>query len=307
MPIYRISPLLYHAGMTNDDSTIRKAMASRLVEAREAAGWKSRKAACERFGFNVNTCKSHEYAIRGFSQADAERYATSYRVPVSYLMGEDLRTTHELRTTPPFVTHETSEGISAPLLRLGELDHASVERVPFSIDGTDTSPQDTPYVPHAVPSQSTDPTCPNQIQPLANRPSRPDAPQVEIPVLGILAHGLWLAEGGPQLHDDTCPVPAAPGIDRQFARQVVGGTAARDLVPGDYVIFSQHPSGRLPKGRVSVRRTKGRLVETALWNSDGRRLVSDSATLADQEIAEYDPDDDSLTIEGVAVALYRRL
>lgn len=126
-------------------------------------------------------------------------------------------------------------------------------------------------------------------------------------MLGILAHGLWLAEGGPQLHDATCPVPAAPGIDCQFARQVVGGTTAGDLVPGDYVIFARHPAGRLPKGRVSVRRTKGRLVETALWNSDGRRLVSDSATLADQEIAEHDPDDDSLTIEGVAVALYRRL
>lgn len=126
-------------------------------------------------------------------------------------------------------------------------------------------------------------------------------------VVGILAHGLWFATEGPLLYDPDALVPTHPWLDAQYAKLVVSGDMKGDIKPGDFVIFSRHEGGRLPKGRVNVRRRKGLLSESALWKSDGRILTSDSASLTTQETVEYDPDDDSFVVEGVAVALFRRL
>jgi hypothetical protein len=128
-----------------------------------------------------------------------------------------------------------------------------------------------------------------------------------VEVVGILAYGLWMAADGPKLHDPAVAVPATPDDRPQYARQVVAGDASGDLRPGDFVIFARHDGQRAPKGRIDVRRRKARLSESALWNSDGRRLTSDSATLVEQETVEFDPDDDAVVIEGVAIAVFRRL
>jgi cell wall-associated NlpC family hydrolase len=102
-------------------------------------------------------------------------------------------------------------------------------------------------------------------------------------------------------------VPSTPDAGPQYARLVVAADADRDVRPGDFVIFRPHVGQRAPKGRVDVRRRKGRLAESAIWNSDGRKLTSDSAALDEQETIEFDPDDEGVVIEGVAIAVFRRL
>lgn len=297
-----------------DDSTIRKTMAARLIAAREAAGWRSRKAAASHFGFNVNTCKSHEYAIRAFNRDDAARYASAYHSTVPHLMADDVRTTldpggtyhDEEPTHVPSFENDVKPMLSFPKAR--EEDHSIADGTQRVMPSVGNVPHG---VPHAQPSRSQAP--PPQDPAGDARPAETPSTRLDgstpatAQVVGILAHGLWVADNGPKLHDPAVEVPAAPDDRPQYARLVVAADKNGDLAPGDFVIFARDGGPRAPKGRVDLRRRKGRLSESAIWNSDGRRLTSDSATLEQQETIEFDPDDDSVVIEGVAIAVFRRL
>lgn len=287
--------------MSEVNPEIRAAMAARLLAAREAAGWKSRKAAADRFGFNVNTCKSHENGIRTFGRDDAERYASAYHSSVPHLMADDMRTTspyHAMGRTFPAESITNNKFLGRKPLPPVEEDSGT--------EGTDPDSSSVPGVPPFVP-----PAVP-RLEPPAKAPQDKVVPgpafdhdHTTVPVIGSIAYGLWLAEGGPVLHEADAQVPRVPGEGEQYARQVIGDEAGDGLRAGDFVVFSRLSGGRPPKGRVDVGRKKGRLHESSLWISDGRSLRSEASR--DEEAVDFDPDDPSFVVEGVAIAVYRRL
>lgn len=60
-------------------------IADRLIEAREAAGYKTAKDATEAFGFNYPTYAGHENGSRGIGRS-AARYAAAYKVSLEWLL-----------------------------------------------------------------------------------------------------------------------------------------------------------------------------------------------------------------------------
>lgn len=272
-------------------------MGQRLSAARLAAGFKNRKAACARYGFNINTYKSHEYGIRHFGEAEAKRYAEAYHVSVPYLLKGG--------------THESTQ---------------TVQSVP-DIIGTNVVPD--------VPPERSQPEIPKLASPLADFTSGKEQHQAKRPefvpsgtpigtsvsssvgptrrharVAGSCAIGIWLAPSGTRLYDPDTQVPFAPGHleKQQYALQIVGNSASGTFQDGDFAIFlSVDPEARPPSGVLHVERRKSGLVENGIWNSDGRKLISDSSALDEQETIVFDPDDTMVAIKGVALAVYRPL
>ena len=99
-------------------------------------------------------------------------------------------------------------------------------------------------------------------------------------------------------------MPGHPA-QRQYARQAVGGSRSGLFLEGDYIIFLKHDGGKLIGGHYDIRRTKGLLSEHAVWSASGRLLVSDSSALDRPEEVEFDPDDTSAIVCGVAIAVFR--
>lgn len=59
--------------------------ASRLKQARDAAGFKGVKSASSKFGWNVNNYKAHESGQNGFSSEQAKIYADALKVSLNWL------------------------------------------------------------------------------------------------------------------------------------------------------------------------------------------------------------------------------
>lgn len=132
-------------------------------------------------------------------------------------------------------------------------------------------------------------------------------PQV-VPVAGASAFGIWLSADGTQLHR-SAPIPPAPDqpVELQYARQAIGDSRSGLYRDGDYIIFRRHSGGRLTPGHHDILRRKGALSESSVWVLSGsRHITSDSAALnnAPEEL-DIDPDDTSIVIEGVMIAIYR--
>ena len=266
----------------------------RLMDARLAAGHPNRLEACRRFGFNPNTLKAHEYGHRGLNLAEAERYAEAFGTTATKILsplssGPDKprksapsapRPHHVVRTNPP--AHQAS----APP---GTVDH-----VPSQDGGALGA--------HQAAAERTKRTTSDE------RPSpMGSATPTIIPVVGIAAYGVWVAPGSPLLHSDTpvSPIPGQPAT-RQYVRQAVAGSRSGQFAAGDYIVFLKiEPDCRPPAGLCDIRRSKGILSENAIWTATGRTLTCDSMATDAAEKFDYDPDDTSIRIEGVALGVYK--
>lgn len=269
----------------------KKALGKRLMDARIAAGHRNRVEACNRFGFNINTFKAHEYGHRSFDSAEAARYASAFGVTSEHLT--DTRNIPSATSTkthpspaPKPETQRTMPHQHAPDVLVGA--HHTAPDGAIRIDD----------VPSGAHPQRT------------NRTTRTNAGALGpyVPVAGASAFGIWLSPAGTPLHR-SAPVSPAPGhpADLQYARQAIGDSRSGLYQDGDYIIFLRQDGGRIAPGHHDVQRRKGALSESSVWVlSAGRRLTSDSAATADSpEELDIDPDDTSVVIEGTAIAIYR--
>jgi hypothetical protein len=270
----------------------KKALGKRLMDARVAAGHPNRLEACQRFGFNVNTFKAHEYGQRSFDTAEAARYASAFGVTVEHLTST--------RGITPSATSANPRPSPAPMAEVQRATpHHTVptpavgthQPVPT---GTDKS-RGAPSGAHQRPSDRTMRT-------------NDGAHQPEVPVTGASAFGIWLSATGTPLHR-AAHIPPAPGhpVELQYARQAVGNSRSDLYSDGDYIIFRRHAGGRIAAGHYDILRRKGALSESSIWVfAGGRRMTSDSAAPADTpEELQLDPDDTTVSVEGVAIAVFR--
>jgi hypothetical protein len=260
----------------------KKTLGKRLMDARVAAGHPNRVEACQRFDFNVNTFKAHEYGHRSFNRAEAARYASAFGVTVEHLTSTSGITS----SSTPAKTQRTNPHHSVPTPAVGTHQPAPT--------GTIESP-DAAGGAHQQPCERTTRT-------------NYGAHHEEVPIAGASAFGIWLSATGTPLHREA-PIPPAPGhpIELQYARQAVGDSRSGLYRDGDYIIFRRHVGGRIAAGHHDILRRKGALSESSVWVfAGGRRMTSDSAALADApEELEIDPDDTSVSVAGVAIAVFR--
>jgi hypothetical protein len=73
-----------------DKEKLKEIKASRLRDARIAAGFKSLPEAVRHFKWNENTYKPHEVGSRAFDDLTAVQYALAYKVPLEHLLALDL-------------------------------------------------------------------------------------------------------------------------------------------------------------------------------------------------------------------------
>jgi hypothetical protein len=270
----------------------KKTLGKRLMDARVAAGHPNRVEACQRFDFNVNTFKAHEYGQRSFNHAEAARYASAFGVTV-----EHLTSTRGITSSyTPAKPRQSPAPASEPQRTTP---HHSV---PTPVVGThQPAPNGT--------VESHDAASGAHQQPY-KRTTRTNngAHHEEVPIAGASAFGIWLSATGTPLHREA-PVPPAPGhpVELQYARQAVGDSRSGLYRDGDYIIFRRHVGGRIAAGHHDILRRKGALSESSVWVfSGGRRMTSDSAVLAEApEELEIDPDDTSVSVAGVAIAVFR--
>jgi len=93
-------------------------LAQRLTKAREIAGCKDAKAACDRFGWTYHTYIQHERGERGFSAKTAERYARAYKVRVEWLylgLGTPDGSRHEVYALIDQLTEEAKDWLAGLL------------------------------------------------------------------------------------------------------------------------------------------------------------------------------------------------
>ncbi|NTF17026.1 hypothetical protein G6L37_01110 [Agrobacterium rubi] len=260
------------------------------MDARIAAGHASRVDACRRFDFNVNTLKAHEYGHRSFNRSEAERYAAAFETSADELLSEPKGAGGRRQPSAPRAHQMVRE---IPNAHHNNAPHGADDGTKVGTGGADGT--------HSAPSDRTIRTTDNE------RNSASTSRQMILDVTGAIAYGIWTAPGSAPLHADTpiAPVPGHPA-DRQYARQVLAGSRSGEFRAGDYVIFLRfEPTHRLPPGRYDVRRSKGQLSESAIWISSGRTLECDSAEMESVESFEFDPDDPTVKIEGVALAVYK--
>jgi hypothetical protein len=269
----------------------KKTLGKRLMDARLAAGHPNRVEACRQFGFNINTFKGHEYGHRSFDSAEAARYASAFGVTLEHLT--------ETRGIPASAT-------------------PARQRQPAPMPEAQRTTAHQP-----APSPPVDAHQPAPTGALSSRPApvgahedgvvrtirtSNGAPRHEAPVTGASAFGIWLSATGTPLHR-AVPIPAAPDHppELQYARQAVGDSRSGLYRDGDYIIFRRHAGGRIAPGHHDVLRRKGALAESSVWVlTGGRRMTSDSAVSADApEEFDIDPDDASIVIEGIVIAVYR--
>ncbi len=267
---------------TGSDQRQKKILGQRLKDARIASGHPNRVAACRKFGFNVNTFKAHEYGHRSFDGDEAARYAAAFGVTVERLLpGREISTSPK-QTAPTVEMARTKKHQPAPDLFDGALRGAPVG----------TAPEDSA------------PSGPLGRMVRTNN----GAHHGTIPIVGPSAYGIWLAASGTPLHQivQIPPVPGHPA-ERQYARQVIGESLSGLYRDGDYLIFLKHEGDRVAAGHHDVVRRKGTLSESSVWTlSVGRRMISDSAATADApDEFDIDPDDLSVSIDGIAIAVFR--
>jgi hypothetical protein len=115
-----------------------------------------------------------------------------------------------------------------------------------------------------------------------------------------------VSAGGVPLQRDAAvpPVPNLP-VGCQYARQAVGDSRSGLYRDGDYLIFLKHDGRPLQTGHHDIRRHKGALGENSVWMAKGRILKSDGGGADDPEEFHFDPDDTSVTVEGIVIAVFR--
>jgi len=271
----------------------RRQVGKGLMDARLAAGHPNRLEACRHFGFNPNTLKAHEYGHRSFNLAEAERYAEAFGTTAAKLLSPPISVSGKPRRSAPSApkarhvvrTNPSAHQSSAPL--------GTVEIAP--------SPDDGAFGAHHHPVERTKRTTSDR------SPLIEPAESTIIPVVGVAAYGIWIAPGSLPLHSDTpvSPIPGQPAA-RQYVRQAVAGSRSGQFAVGDYIVFLKiDPGNRPPAGLCDIRRAKGALTENAVWTATGRIMTCDSAANDAAEQFEYDPDDTSVKIEGVALGIYK--
>lgn len=279
---------------TEASDELRRQIGKRLMDARLAAGHPNRLEACRHFGFNPNTLKAHEYGHRGFNLAEAERYAEAFGTTADKLLSPADFVPGKPRNTAPSAprTHH--------VVRTNPSPHQP--RAPLGAREGAPSPESGALGAHQVAPEGTNRTTPPERSP----PAKPPA-QTIIPVVGVAAYGIWVAPGSPALHSDTpvSPIPGQPAA-RQYVRQAVAGSRSGQFAAGDYIVFLKiEPDCRPPAGLCDIRRSKGILSENAIWTATGRTLTCDSMATDAAEKFDYDPDDTSIRIEGVALGVYK--
>lgn len=270
----------------------KKTLGKRLMDARLAAGHPNRVEACRTFGFNINTFKAHEYGHRSFDSAEAARYASAFGVTL-----EHLTSTHDIPPPSGAARQRRSPAPTPDVVRA-----TSHHAAPSPPVGThQPAPSYTP------PSYSA-PSGAHQTAVVRTILTNDGAAPHEVPVTGASAFGIWLSATGTPLHQ-TAPIPAAPDHppELQYARQAVGDSRSGLYRAGDYIIFRRHRGGRIAPGHHDVLRRKGALAESSVWVlTGGRRMASDSPASAEApEEFDIDPDDASVVIEGMVIAVYR--
>lgn len=269
----------------------KKALGKRLMDARLASGHPNRVEACGKFGINVNTFKAHEYGQRSFDSAEAARYASAFGVTVEHL-------TSTRNIPPPAAASQRRSPAPSPELVRTTSHHSA----PTLMDGTHQAAPSGALPNSSAPSGAHHPSPAR-----TNRTISGAVPQV-VPVAGASAFGIWLSADGTPLHR-SAPIPAAPDhpVELQYARQVIGDSRSGLYRDGDYIIFRRHSGGRPAPGHHDILRRKGALSESSVWILSGsRHITSDSAALTDApEELDIDPDDTSIVIEGVMIAIYR--
>lgn len=81
---------------------VTEILAERLLTARKNAGYKTRQAALDAFGWSFGTYRSHEDGSRRITRSSAEMYAEAFGVSIQHLLGHDL---YDTTTTPPAHQH----------------------------------------------------------------------------------------------------------------------------------------------------------------------------------------------------------
>lgn len=268
----------------------------RLRAARENASYTSRKKACADLGLNINTYKSHEYGLRQYGLAEAEQYAAAYHVTVPYLLRGDMAGTGHDSPVPYSVPHSDS---SAHIL-------SSEHDVPHKPLPSTIEYRNQELVTSGL--QRRVQVSQRKLASGSKTGTRTTSTQTMAPLLGAAAFGVWVGRHSTPLFDSGTEVPAAPSHppDLQYARKVIGDTRSGTFRDGDIVIFVRLPPGiRPPPGRLDVERRKAGLVENCIWTCDGRRLTTDVADLEEQETMDFDPDDTTVAIRGMALAVWR--
>lgn len=135
-----------------------------------------------------------------------------------------------------------------------------------------------------------------------------------VPVYGQAAGGLWL-EGDDVPFDDE-PVYISPAADyppqSQYARKVVGNSVSNHIRDGEFAIFvryGEYPYSLRPGMLVDCMRQRAGMYEHSVKVFAGDKLMTDSAELSSQTAIPlgHTDDDTTVTIEGVAVGVYRHL
>ncbi|MNU60511.1 hypothetical protein D3C71_497040 [compost metagenome] len=269
----------------------KKTLGKRLMDARLAAGHPNRVEACRQFGFNINTFKGHEYGHRSFDSAEAARYASAFGVTPEHLT--------DTRGIPASaVPARQRQPAPVPEAQRTTPHHTAPSR---HVDAHHTAPTG------AVSSQPA-PVGAHQGSVVRTSRTNDGAGRHEVPVTGASGFGVWLSAAGTPLHR-AARIPAVPDHppELQYARQAVGDSRSGLYRDGDYIIFLRHAGGRTAPGHHDVLRRKGALAESSVWVlTGGRRMTSDSVTSAEApEEFDIDPEDTSVVIEGIAIAVYR--
>lgn len=94
----------------------------RLRNARRAAGFKTQREACQRYGWNENTYRTHENGPRGISKSAALEYARVFKVSVAWLLtGQEMETEgHDVRSNEEAITHGALGVRVVPVVALSE-------------------------------------------------------------------------------------------------------------------------------------------------------------------------------------------
>lgn len=261
------------------------------MDARLAAGHPNRVEACRQFGFNINTFKGHEYGHRSFDSSEAARYASAFGVTLEHLT--DTRGI-------PVSADPARQRQPAPVPQAPRT--TALHSAPNSADGAHHP------APTAAPPSLPEPDGAQQDNVVRTIRTSDASAQLEVPVTGASAFGIWLTAAGTPLHRNA-RIPAVPDHppELQYARQAVGDSRSGLYRNGDYIIFRRHSGGRTTPGHHDVLRRKGALAESSVWVlTGGRRMTSDSVTSAEApEEFDIDPEDTSVVIEGIAIAIYR--